>query len=43
LYFKDNLLKVELGVCRGKKDYDKRESIKERDIKREMEKNLKRY
>ena len=43
LYFKDNLLKVELGVCRGKKDYDKRESIKERDVKREMEKNLKRY
>ncbi len=43
LYFKDNLLKVELGICRGKKDYDKRESIKERDIKREMEKNLKRY
>ncbi len=43
LYFKDNILKVELGICRGKKDYDKRESIKERDIKREMEKNLKIY
>ena len=43
LYFKENILKVELGICRGKKDYDKRESIKERDIKREMEKNLKRY
>lgn len=43
LYFKDSRLKVELGVCRGKKDYDKRESIKERDIKREVEKNLKRY
>ena len=25
LYFKDNILKVSLGVCRGKKDYDKRE------------------
>ncbi len=43
LYFKDNKLKVALGVCRGKKDYDKRESIKERDIKREVQKNLKRY
>ena len=43
LYFKNNKLKVSLGVCRGKKDYDKRESIKERDIKREVQKNLKRY
>ena len=43
LYFKDNKLKVALGVCRGKKDYDKRESIKERDIKREVQKNLKNY
>ena len=43
LYFKNNILKVELGICRGKKDYDKRESIKERDIKREMQKNLKNY
>ena len=43
LYFKDNNLKVLLGVCRGKKNYDKRETIKERDIKREVEKNLKRY
>lgn len=43
LYFKDNKLKVLLGVCRGKKDYDKRETIKERDIKREVAKNLKNY
>lgn len=43
LYFKDNKLKVFLGVCRGKKDYDKRESIKERDVRREMEKRLKNY
>ena len=43
LYFKNNMLKVLLGVCRGKKNYDKRESIKERDIKRETLKNLKRY
>lgn len=43
LYFKENKLKVLLGVCRGKKNYDKRESIKERDIKRETLKNLKKY
>ena len=41
LYFKENKLKVALGVCHGKKDYDKREAIKERDIKREVEKKLK--
>lgn len=43
LYFKDNKVKVALGICRGKKDYDKRESIKERDIKREVAKRLKNY
>ena len=41
LYFKDNKLKVALGICHGKKDYDKRESIKERDIKRDLEKKYK--
>lgn len=41
LYFKKNLLKVELGVCRGKKNYDKRQTIKERDIKRNIEKQMK--
>ncbi len=34
IYFKNGLAKVSLGVCKGKKNYDKRESIKERDIKR---------
>lgn len=43
LYFKDNYLKVSLGICRGKKDYDKRESIKERDMKREALRNIKNY
>lgn len=43
LYFKNNKLKVALGVCKGKKDYDKRDSIKERDVKREMAKRLKNY
>ncbi len=38
LYFKKNKAKILLGLCKGKKDYDKRESIKERDIKRQLEK-----
>ena len=37
------LLKVELKVCKGKKDYDKRESIKERDSKRELNRIQKNY
>lgn len=43
LYFKKNILKCELGVCRGKKEYDKRQTIKERDIKREIDKTIKKY
>ena len=43
LYFKNNRLKVLLGICRGKKNYDKRETIKERDIRRENAKSLKNY
>lgn len=38
LYFKKNRAKILLGLCKGKKDFDKRESIKERDLKREMQK-----
>ena len=34
LYFKKNKVKIELGVCQGKKLYDKRESLKEKDMKR---------
>lgn len=36
LYFKENRVKVELGLCRGKKLYDKRESIKQRESQREL-------
>ena len=43
LYFKKNILKCELGVCRGKKEYDKRQTIKDRDIKREINKTIKNY
>lgn len=41
LYFKDRRVKVELGVGRGKRSYDKRQSIAERDAKREAERALK--
>lgn len=41
VYFKKNKAKILLGLCRGKKNYDKRESIKERDIKRDLQKNYK--
>lgn len=43
IYLKNNRVKVSLAVCKGKKNYDKRESIKERDIKRDVLKNLKKY
>lgn len=41
LYFKNNKAKILLGVAKGKKNYDKRETIKEKDIKRDIEKTLK--
>lgn len=41
IYFKNGLAKMEIGVAKGKHTYDKKESIKERDIKRETDKSLK--
>jgi len=41
LYIKHGLAKVELGVARGKKVYDKREAIARRDADREIERALK--
>jgi SsrA-binding protein len=41
VYTKGNLIKVALGVARGKKRHDKRESIKKRDIDRETRRHLK--
>ena len=37
---KTGLIKINICICRGKKLYDKRESIKERDIEREMNKQF---
>jgi SsrA-binding protein len=38
LYFKDSFVKVEIGLARGKKLFEKRDTIKEREAKREIEK-----
>lgn len=40
LYLKRGRAKVELGLCRGKKLYDKRDAITEREVKREMERTI---
>ena len=41
IYFKNNKAKLLLGIAKGKKNYDKRETIKQRDIDREVKKNYK--
>ena len=41
LYFKKNKVKILLGLCKGKKTFDKRDTIKERDLQRENQKLMK--
>ena len=41
LYFKKQYVKVELGLCKGKKLYDKRESMAKRDAKRDIDRAMK--
>lgn len=41
LYLKNTRVKVNLGIVRGKKDYDKRDSMLERDAKRDMDRQMK--
>ncbi|MEK7852137.1 MAG: SsrA-binding protein, partial [Deltaproteobacteria bacterium] len=41
LYFKDDKVKVELGLAKGKKFYDKRETIKGKEVSREMARVMK--
>lgn len=43
VYFKNALIKMELGVCQGKHTYDKKRSIMEKDMKREKEREIKNY
>lgn len=40
-YFKNGRVKVELGLCRGKHTVDKRDSLRERDVKRETDRMIK--
>lgn len=42
LYFKNGIAKLELGLARGKKLYDKRESLKEKSVERDIKKAMKR-
>jgi len=42
VYFKEGRAKVLLGICRGKQQHDKRQSIKERDTKREISRAMRR-
>ena len=41
VYFSGNLCKVEIGLCRGKKNYDKRQDIIRKEQERQIERNLK--
>jgi len=42
VYLKRGLIKIELGLCKGKKLYDKRADIKERELDREMRRDFRR-
>ena len=41
VYFKDARVKLEVGLCKGKKNYDKRDSAAKRDAQREIERTMK--
>ena len=41
LYFKDALVKIEVALCKGKHTYDKKQSIAERDVKRDTDRAIK--
>ena len=41
IYFKKGKAKVEIGLCKGKKQYEKREVLKEKEARREIERHLK--
>ena len=40
LYFKDSKVKMQLGLCKGKKLYDKRDAAAQKDARREIERNM---
>ena len=40
VYLSDGRVKLELGVCKGKKNYDKRDALQQRDTQREMQRAM---
>ena len=43
VYFKNARVKVEVGLCKGKKNYDKREATAKRDAKRDIDRTMKTF
>ena len=43
VYFKDNLVKIELAIARGKRKYDKKAAIAERDARRDIDREQKQF
>ncbi len=43
VYFKDALIKIEVALCKGKHTYDKKRALREKDILREKERQIKEY
>ena len=43
VYFEGSLVKIKIGLCKGKHTFDKKQSLKEKDIKRTQERQIKEY
>jgi len=43
VYFSGKFIKMEIGVCKGKHTYDKKDTLKEKDLKRETDRMIKNY
>jgi len=43
VYLKGNLVKVRISLCRGKQAHDKRNAIRDRDMQREMRREMKNF
>lgn len=43
MYFNDSLVKVEVSLCKGKRDYDKKDAIAKKDADRDLQRTLKEY
>ena len=43
VYFEGSLVKVSIGLCRGKHTYDKKETLKQKDLKRQSERDIKEF